>query len=130
MLIVGLPVLAGFGTKANWFSPVTGQLYTQEQYEGVRTSAFEEGAQAGYDDGFAEGRSKGEDLGRRQGYANGRAAGYEAGRTDGYSEGYDDGFYEGCRHPFSLLGATRVMDAWDYEYGVNYASYYTTDICN
>lgn len=130
VLIVGLPVLAAFGTRSNWFSPVTGQLYTQEQYTEVRDSAYDEGHDDGFDSGFADGRSKGEKAGLRQGYANGRAAGYEAGRTDGYSEGYDDGFYEGCRHPFSLLGATRVMDAWDYEYGVNYASYYTTSICN
>lgn len=80
--VIALVVLASVGTKLNWFSSLTGKVYSEKEFEQATTDALVEGRSAGY----AEGRSEGYESGRSAGYDSG----FSAGRTAGYKAGCEN----------------------------------------
>ena len=79
-LCVALPLIAIFGTRSNWFEPLTGKI----QVGGG--SDFSDGFDAGYDAG---------DSGSESDFSDGYDSGWDDGYDDGYDSGYDDGYYDG-----------------------------------
>jgi len=46
-----LAAIVAFGTRSNWFSPVTGHLHTNEGLDRARTESVEQGRRAGVEEG-------------------------------------------------------------------------------
>ena len=83
---VVLPLLAIFGTKANWFAPFTGKLVTEKSAKAKAKKAEVRGYRSGSSDGFD--------------------SGYEAGKTAGYASGMT----AGCEWVFDTLDTFQVYD--------------------
>ena len=96
--VVALVVLSSVGTKLNWFSSLTGKVYTQQELDQATSAARRAGNSTGYSEGQAEG------------YARGRAAGYDSGLAAGRLAGYTTG----CQS--ALLALSTSGRIYYYEY--------------
>lgn len=86
VLLIGLPILAVFGTVKNWWEPITGHMYSEEELV-VAT-----------------------DTAESEGYDSGKSDGYDEGESDGSAEGFAAGLEKGCELVFETLDTTMVYD--------------------
>jgi hypothetical protein len=86
VLLIGLPVLAVFGTMKNWWEPITGRIYSEEELVAAT------------------------DASRSEGYDSGKTDGYDEGQSDGNAEGFSAGLEKGCELVFETLDTSVVYD--------------------
>lgn len=113
VLLIGLPILAVFGTVKNWWEPITGHMYSEEELVVATDTAESEGYDSGKSDGYDEGEAAG--------YTSGKSAGYDEGKTAGYAAGYASGVTEGCTSVFEAVNSYIVYsDSNPYSYSTIY----------
>ena len=116
-LLISLPILSSLGTRNNWFSPVTGHVYSASEYRLVEQTAFADGRSAGYRTGVDVGESTGYD----EGFSDGESAGYDV--------GYNAGSSDGCLSVFNSLNAFKVVDSFAWEFGLGYTTTLSRSAC-
>ena len=113
VLLIGLPILAVFGTVKNWWEPITGHMYSEEELVVATDTAESEGYDSGKSDGYDEGEAAG--------YTSGKSAGYDEGKTAGYAAGYASGVTDGCTSVFEAVDSYIVYsDSNPFSYSTIY----------
>jgi len=117
LLLIGLPLLAVFGTVKNWWEPITGHMYSEEELVVATDTAQSEGYDSGKSDGYDEGEAAGYTSGKSAGYDEGKSAGYDEGQTAGFA----DGLQKGCELVFEAVHSYIVYsDSNPYSYSTTY----------
>ena len=86
LLLIGLPILAVFGTMKNWWEPITGHVYSEDEV------------------------LEATDTAQSEGYDSGKSDGYDEGKSDGNTEGFAAGIEKGCELVFETLDTSVVYD--------------------